>query len=65
MVPMQILQQNAIKVGFAGEEYHGYEPKWFRKEQDPQTGNVIHAFTNEYWTCKEKQDWIRCPDIYL
>lgn len=49
----------------AGEEYHGYEPKWFRKEQDPQTGNVIHVFTNEYWASKEKQDWDRCPDIYL
>lgn len=48
-----------------GEEYHGYEPKWFRKQEDPQTGNVIHVFTHDYWKCKEKQDWDRCPDIYL
>lgn len=48
-----------------GEEFHGYEPKWFCKQEDSQTGNVIHVFTHEYWKCKEKQDWARCPDIYL
>lgn len=42
-----------------------YEPKWFRKQIDPQTGNIIHLYTDEYWSCKERQDWSRCPDIYL
>ena len=48
-----------------GIEITGYEPKWFKKQTDPITGNTIHIFTNEYWQCKEKQDWSRCPDIYL
>jgi hypothetical protein len=43
----------------------GYSPKWFVKEEDAQTGGVIHRFTGEYWQCKERQDWTRCPDIYL
>ena len=49
----------------SGQEYPPYEPRWFRKEMDEQTGNPIHIFTHEYWKCKEKQDWDRCPDIYL
>jgi len=50
---------------FPGKEYVGYQPKWFTKDKDPQTGNVIHKYTGEYWECKEKQDWSRCPDIFL
>ena len=49
----------------AGKEYHGWEPCWFKKSIDKYTGNPIHEFTNEYWACKDKQDWSRCPDIYL
>jgi hypothetical protein len=48
-----------------GKEYHGYEPKWFSKQNDPQTGNLIHVFTGEYWHCKQQQDWSRCPDIFV
>lgn len=44
---------------------HGYTPRWFVQEEDAETGNLIHRFTGEYWQCKEKQDWSRCPDIYL
>ncbi|ESO10964.1 hypothetical protein HELRODRAFT_109253 [Helobdella robusta] len=56
------LAENAAQ---QGEDFVGYEPKWFRKETDPQTGNIIHTYIGEYWKCKEKQDWERCPDIYL
>ena len=49
----------------AGQEYVGYEPLWFKRETDPQTGNLIHTFNQEYWNCKEKQDWSHCPDIYV
>jgi len=40
-------------------------PKWFVQEEDATTGSVIHQYTGEYWQCKERQDWSRCPDIYL
>ena len=42
-----------------------YIPKWFVQAEDPETGSVIHKYTGEYWQMKEKQDWSRCPDIYL
>jgi len=43
----------------------GYIPKWFVQAEDPETSSVIHKYTGEYWQMKEKQDWSRCPDIYL
>lgn len=41
-----------------------YSPSWFKIQTDSITGNPIHTFTNEYWDCKEKKDWSRCPDIF-
>ena len=52
-------------VVYVGVEYRGYEPRWFAKQNDPLTGNLIHMFTSEYWKCKEKQDWARCPAIFV
>ncbi|MPC71364.1 Oxysterol-binding protein 1 [Portunus trituberculatus] len=37
---------------------------WFRKETDDVTGGLIFRYTHEYWECKERQDWSRCPDIF-
>jgi len=54
-----------VLVCFVGWEYRGYEPKWFAKQSDPLTGNLIHMFTHEYWKCKLKLDWSRCPDIFV
>ena len=42
----------------------GYTPSWFRLINDPVTKTQSHSFTQEYWDCKSKQDWSRCPDIY-
>ena len=50
---------------FLGKEYQGWEPRWFKKEKDPQTGNLMHIYTGDYWQCKDKSEWTRCPDIYL
>ena len=41
-----------------------YEPVWFKKTIDPYTNLPIHISTNEYWKCKENQDWKSCPDIF-
>jgi hypothetical protein len=41
-----------------------YESLWFKKTIDPYTNQPIHVFNNEYWECKAKQDWNRCPDIF-
>lgn len=42
------------------------EPIWFRKEVDPLNANESrYVFTNDYWKCKKKQDWSKCPDLYI
>lgn len=44
--------------------YEGYEPLWFKKQTDPYTGSLCHMYNHEYWQCKEKGDWSRCPNIF-
>ncbi|ODM99896.1 Oxysterol-binding protein 2 [Orchesella cincta] len=41
-----------------------YTPAWFIKQQDPISGHLIHLYNNEYWECKHKKDWKRCPKLY-
>lgn len=43
---------------------HEHEPVWFKKINDPYTNQPIHVFKNEYWDCKMRNDWSKCPDIY-
>ncbi|XP_067015224.1 oxysterol-binding protein 1 isoform X2 [Anabrus simplex] len=54
----------AEKAAAEGRPYPPYEPVWFRKEKEQYTGNVFHMYQGDYWPCKEKQDWSRCPDIF-
>jgi hypothetical protein len=49
---------------FPGKPVPSYEPLWFTKEKDPLTGNVIHVYKGEYWSCKERKDWSKCPDLF-
>jgi len=62
---MQTLDKVLEMFVSSGQDYHCYKPKWFRQEKDAQTGNLVHIYTGEYWSCKERQDWSRCPDIFL
>ena len=48
----------------AGKPYVPYEPIWFEKQKDSITGNPVHVFRNDYWSCKQKQDWSKCPAIF-
>jgi len=57
-------ESEAEKAAAEGQAVPSYDPIWFTKDKDPLTGNVIHVFKGDYWTCKEKQDWSRCPDIF-
>jgi oxysterol-binding protein 1 len=41
-----------------------HEPFWFKKSVDPHTNLPIHIYKNEYWDCKEKQDWKKCPNLF-
>ncbi|XP_063596730.1 oxysterol-binding protein 1-like isoform X7 [Penaeus indicus] len=57
-------EAEAEQAATEGREYPPYCPTWFVKETDDVTGALIFRFTHEYWDCKEKQEWSRCPDIF-
>ena len=61
----RIREEEAERAAAEGRPYIPYEPAWFKKSKDPITGNLMHIYNNEYWSCKERQDWSRCPNIYL
>ena len=56
----QISQQSS----HTSEDTLKSDANWFTKIIDPYTKQPIHVFGNEYWDCKAKQDWKRCPDIF-
>ncbi|CAA9995452.1 unnamed protein product [Nesidiocoris tenuis] len=41
-----------------------YQPAWFKMSRDPDTNTEMHIYNGEYWPCKKKKDWSRCPDIF-
>ncbi|XP_066954235.1 oxysterol-binding protein 1 isoform X10 [Macrobrachium rosenbergii] len=56
-------EAEAEQAAAEGREYPPYSPVWFKKETD-ETGALSFRYTHEYWDCKERQDWSRCPDIF-
>ncbi|XP_066593979.1 oxysterol-binding protein 1 isoform X2 [Prorops nasuta] len=52
------------KAAEQGLPFPSYEPYWFKKAQDPFTDSVCYQYGGEYWECKSKGDWSRCPDIF-
>lgn len=47
-----------------GRPYPPYEPVWFTKEKEENTDNLVYVFKNDYWDCKNKQEWSKCPSIF-
>ncbi|CAL4067800.1 unnamed protein product, partial [Meganyctiphanes norvegica] len=47
-----------------GNEYPPYQPIWFCKEEDEQSGSLLYKYKYEYWESKESQDWSKSPDIF-
>ena len=58
------LDQSSLLSSNTNEESLKSDANWFTKIIDPFTKQPIHVFNNEYWDCKVKQDWKRCPDIF-
>jgi hypothetical protein len=54
-------KENELK----GIKESDHEPTWFEKKLDPTTNQLVYAYKNEYWSCKEKQRWDKCPNIFL
>ena len=61
----RLREEEAERAVADGTSYTPYQPIWFKQAKDPITGEPVHIFTNEYWTCKEKAEWSRCPNIYF
>ncbi|KAG5679288.1 hypothetical protein PVAND_008867 [Polypedilum vanderplanki] len=57
-------EAEAERATIEGRPYPPYEPIWFKKEKEEGTDNVIHVYRGQYWECKSKQDWSRCPSIF-
>lgn len=41
-----------------------WNPCWFEQTKCEVTGETCYRFTDEYWSCKEKKDWLRCTSIF-
>uniref|UniRef100_A0AC35TZ35 PH domain-containing protein n=1 Tax=Rhabditophanes sp. KR3021 TaxID=114890 RepID=A0AC35TZ35_9BILA len=57
----ELEEENLSKQGLEPEEY---KPLWFKKVQDEKTASDVHIFLHEYWDCKNKQAWDRCPKLF-
>ncbi|XP_076249148.1 oxysterol binding protein isoform X4 [Calliopsis andreniformis] len=57
-------EHEAEKAAAQGLPFEVYEPLWFKKEQDPYTDSLCYVYGGEYWECKSKGDWSRCPNIF-
>ncbi|VVC28920.1 Oxysterol-binding protein,Oxysterol-binding protein, conserved site,Pleckstrin homology domain,PH [Cinara cedri] len=40
------------------------KPLWFKRDVCKWTNKPCYTFTHEYWECKQKQDWTRCPSLF-
>ncbi|KAM0736847.1 Oxysterol-binding protein 1 [Formica fusca] len=57
-------EHEAEKATAQGLPYEVYEPLWFKKKQDPYTDSRCYVYNGEYWDCKSRGDWSRCPNIF-
>ncbi|CAK8694475.1 unnamed protein product [Clavelina lepadiformis] len=57
-------EAEAIAKKAAGQQVELYKPIWFSSKKCEITGEIFNVYQNEYWECKEKADWSRCPSIF-
>ena len=41
-----------------------HDPVWFKKKLNPYTKEFVYTFDKQYWGCKAKQEWKKCPDVF-
>ncbi|CAJ0562042.1 unnamed protein product, partial [Mesorhabditis spiculigera] len=54
----------AARVAKEGKEVPEVKPLWFDKLLDPDTKLPVYISNGDYWKCKDRQDWSRCPDLF-
>uniref|UniRef100_A0A8C5QBI1 Oxysterol-binding protein n=1 Tax=Leptobrachium leishanense TaxID=445787 RepID=A0A8C5QBI1_9ANUR len=52
------------RAGEEGSPVDTYKPMWFDRKMDPVSKEMTHTFNGTYWECKERQEWLNCPDIF-
>ncbi|PAA85237.1 hypothetical protein BOX15_Mlig004611g1, partial [Macrostomum lignano] len=60
-------RQNEADAEAASSAGHGssdHQAAWFKPKKDPISGGTIHCFTGEYWDCKQRSEWSKCPDLF-
>uniref|UniRef100_M3ZPI6 Oxysterol-binding protein n=1 Tax=Xiphophorus maculatus TaxID=8083 RepID=M3ZPI6_XIPMA len=48
----------------SGQDVESYQPVWFEKRTDENTGESSYMYRGGYWEAKERQDWSHCPEIF-
>uniref|UniRef100_A0A3B5QNP9 Oxysterol-binding protein n=1 Tax=Xiphophorus maculatus TaxID=8083 RepID=A0A3B5QNP9_XIPMA len=46
------------------QDVESYQPVWFEKRTDENTGESSYMYRGGYWEAKERQDWSHCPEIF-
>uniref|UniRef100_A0A8C1VY36 Oxysterol-binding protein n=1 Tax=Cyprinus carpio TaxID=7962 RepID=A0A8C1VY36_CYPCA len=41
-----------------------YQPLWFDKRTDTESGESSYVYKGGYWEAKDRQDWSQCPAIF-
>ncbi|KAJ3615025.1 hypothetical protein NHX12_018593 [Muraenolepis orangiensis] len=60
-------EREAAKVTSPTEEgahIDNHEALWFKKIDDPVSGESLHVYKGGYWDAKEEGSWDMCPDIF-
>uniref|UniRef100_A0A8C2DGP3 Oxysterol-binding protein n=1 Tax=Cyprinus carpio TaxID=7962 RepID=A0A8C2DGP3_CYPCA len=47
-----------------GKEAESYQPLWFDKRTDTESGESSYVYKGGYWEAKDRQDWSQCPAIF-
>ncbi|KAM4603733.1 oxysterol-binding protein 1 isoform 1-T1 [Polymixia lowei] len=47
-----------------GTHQDNYEALWFKKIDDPVSGEAMHIYKGGYWEAKDEGSWDICPDIF-
>ncbi|CAB1345015.1 unnamed protein product, partial [Coregonus sp. 'balchen'] len=60
-------RSNTLNTSFifpSGTHQDNYTAQWFKRCEDPATGEFTHIYKGGYWEAKEKGSWESCPEIY-
>uniref|UniRef100_A0A3B3B5Y3 Oxysterol-binding protein n=1 Tax=Oryzias melastigma TaxID=30732 RepID=A0A3B3B5Y3_ORYME len=46
------------------DDIEGYQPLWFDRRTEENTGETTYFYKGGYWEAKERQNWSQCPKIF-